>query len=360
MPDKNGTLTALMIGPLPPPIGGISVSFELLVNVLLLKNSLHIDIVDFNAIRRQRGTSLSSLIDLCRILMMKTRRVDVVTVYFASTALPTLGLLSLVISRLFNKPYIVRKAAGFDYMDLGPVQRHIAHFVIQHADLYLAQTKYLVSLAQNRGITHVKWFPSSRPAGLATQPLPKRHESCRRFVFVSQVRDCKGINEIIDAAERFGEQIHVDIYGPFFDDIPETVFDHCRRITYCGTLRPEDVIPTLRNYDMLLLPTKAKTEGYPGAIIEGYAAGLPVITTTCGGIPEIVDSTSGIFVEAGNAESLFAGMKSIIEDNGKYHNLFKGACEKQKEFDLTIWADRFIEYCNEVYLNRYTSKRSKG
>ena len=108
------------------------------------------------------------------------------------------------------------------------------------------------------------------------------------------------------------------------------------------------MISTLKQYDMLLLPTKALSEGYPGVVFEGYSAGLPIITTRCGGIPEIVDDSSGLFVSAGNADALFEAMKFVVENDDLYQKLRMGVLKKREEFDSKIWADCFVEYCWEV------------
>ena len=108
------------------------------------------------------------------------------------------------------------------------------------------------------------------------------------------------------------------------------------------------MIQVLSGYHMLLLPTKALTEGYPGAILEAYSAGLPIITTRCGGIPEIVDETSGMFVEPGNADALFVAIKAIVDNDDLYRRLRSGVIAKRMEFDASLWAERFVMYCKEI------------
>jgi len=352
---KNEHLHILLAGTLPPPIGGTSVSFQILVDLLAQREDISIEVLDLGKIRRIRGGIAVQLICLMYELVLRMRKVNVNTIYVASTALPTLGLIVLLVSRLLAKPFIVRKAAGFDYMELGPIRGLIAHFVVKHADLYLAQTKNLVYLARNRGISHVRWYPTSRMIGEGRDMPSLQRTSCRRFVFVGQVRQYKGIYEIIQAAERCEEGVTVDVYGPLFDDLGKGVFEKCKKVKYCGILSAENVIPTLKRYDMLLLPTKAPTEGYPGAILEAYSAGLPIITTRCGGIPEIVDENSGIFVEPGNAESLYQAMKKLSEDSELYTRLCKGVREQVRQFSAETWADQFVSLCRELHYGKKIS-----
>ena len=48
--------------------------------------------------------------------------------------------------------------------------------------------------------------------------------------------------------------------------------------------------------------------------IEALAAGVPVVTTALGAAPEIIDSSCGILTEPGNAASLAAALKLLLND----------------------------------------------
>jgi len=109
-----------------------------------------------------------------------------------------------------------------------------------------------------------------------------------------------------------------------------------------GALKNTEVIPTLNRYDVLLLPTFYKGEGYPGIIIEAYSLGIPVITTPWQGIVEIVDEgKTGIFAEIQNAESLTTAIKSI--DKLQYKNLSTNAYIKFGDFKCDIQTKLFLK-----------------
>lgn len=64
--------------------------------------------------------------------------------------------------------------------------------------------------------------------------------------------------------------------------------------------------------DVFVLPSL--TEGTPNAIIEAMAHQKPIIATRVGGIPDLVDETSGILVPAGDANALGAAMTKLAGD----------------------------------------------
>ena len=165
---------------------------------------------------------------------------------------------------------------------------------------------------------------------------------------MGQVREYKGIRELIEAAERCNKNISVDIYGPVFNDLEPQIFNNLERVTMHGPIPSSEVIPTLRQYDMNLLPTKAPTEGYPGIVIEGYSVGLPIIASSCGAIPEIVDETSGILIEPGNVDELFEAINRVVDDDQLYATLRSGARNRFKGFSSKYWADQFVDMCKKL------------
>ena len=75
------------------------------------------------------------------------------------------------------------------------------------------------------------------------------------------------------------------------------------RVRFLGAVRPEEVPALLAASDAFVLPSLY--EGRPIALLEAMAAGLPVVASPVGGIPEIVDEgTNGLLVDARDAAGL--------------------------------------------------------
>lgn len=339
-------------------VGGTSILLQCLVDELRRRDDVTLRVIDVGSSRHKRGLSRDISRAMAFILNMarEVRHVDVVSLHAVSVKLWFTGTITLVLSWLAGTPVLIRKFAGTDYNDFPPWKRVITKSALGRCDMYLAETQHLVDVACKRdGITHCRWFPTHRTIGSAANRDAERM-NCRRFVYVGQVREYKGIRILAEAAERLDASTIVDVYGPIFDDLPPALFDRHRRIFYKGILDYRDVVSTMREYDAFVLPTMARTEGYPGSIVEAYIAGLPVIATACGAIPEIVDETSGILVEPRNVESLYQAMKRLTDDSELYVRLCKGARERASQFSTQFWANKFIEYCHE--LRRETIKDS--
>ncbi len=68
----------------------------------------------------------------------------------------------------------------------------------------------------------------------------------------------------------------------------------------------------MESLDVFVLPSFA--EGTPNGVIEAMAHGVPIIATTVGGIPDIVDTQSGILVPPGDADALADAMTALARD----------------------------------------------
>ena len=167
---------------------------------------------------------------------------------------------------------------------------------------------------------------------------------------MGQIRQSKGLKEIVQAGERFGVGITLDIYGTLDFDVPQETFHGLNRVRYCGVVSPEHVIQVLKKYDVLLLPTFYAGEGYPGVILEAYSAGLPVICTRWQALPEIVDDSSGILIEPHNVDALFEAMQRLINSEELYNRLVAGVKIKRQTYSSQIWVEKFIELCRKAEL----------
>jgi len=89
----------------------------------------------------------------------------------------------------------------------------------------------------------------------------------------------------------------------------------------------------LAAFDIFVLPSVK--EGLPYAILEAMAAGLPIVATNVGGIPELIENNvSGILVELKNPTAMAKAIENLVRDEDKQKNLAKNARRSIERFSL--------------------------
>jgi glycosyltransferase involved in cell wall biosynthesis len=341
-------LTILIIGTLPPPLGGAGVSLTHLIGRLARREDVGAIVVNTGGVR---GHPIIGPFRFLKIILRTFRgalKADVVSLQTVPSGLPFIAPFAWAFARLWGKPFMIRMFGGQDFRQIPGIRGNIVRWFVRRTDLYLAQTKALVASAKEDRLTRVEWYPTSRPMRAASEVFAVKKDRCRRFIYLGLVRPTKGIAELISAGERLPEDAVVDVYGPFFDGLSEKDFAGLKRVKYCGVVPGGEGDRVLAGYDCLLLPTYWRGEGYPGVIPEAYGAGLPVITTNWLSIPELVDDSCGILIEPKSADALYEAMHRLYSDDRLFVQLREGVRKKREFFNTDRWVERFVELCGEL------------
>lgn len=110
------------------------------------------------------------------------------------------------------------------------------------------------------------------------------------------------------------------------------------RVTFSGDLDEEALRAAYDAADVFVLPTRH--EGYGMAIAEAVAAGLPVVATPTGAIPDLVDEASGVIVLIDDVDALTTALARVIGDDDARTALAAGAVRRRDT--LPRWADSAI------------------
>ena len=87
------------------------------------------------------------------------------------------------------------------------------------------------------------------------------------------------------------------------------------------------------------------TEGLPQVLFEAQAAGLPVVATAVGGVPDAVsDGRTGLLVEPGDAPAAVAAVGRIVGDHALRERLVRDALEEVSEQTMEAQLDRLAAF----------------
>jgi glycosyltransferase involved in cell wall biosynthesis len=102
----------------------------------------------------------------------------------------------------------------------------------------------------------------------------------------------------------------------------------------------ERVLEAFRRCTIAVLPS-VWPDPCPTTVLEAMANGCPVITTTIGGMVDMVtDGESGLLVPPGDASALTAAMRRLLNDERLRASLVGGARKRVAEFTATSVAER--------------------
>lgn len=108
----------------------------------------------------------------------------------------------------------------------------------------------------------------------------------------------------------------------------------------------EDAVRVLAGADVFTLASTY--EGFPVALMEAMAVGLPVVATEVGGVPQAVrHGVEGLLVPPGRPELLAGALGQVVADGGLRSRLAAAAARRGEEFDMARSAQRI----EEVYLS---------
>jgi glycosyltransferase involved in cell wall biosynthesis len=148
----------------------------------------------------------------------------------------------------------------------------------------------------------------------------ERTGSSVRLLFLGWLEREKGIFELLEACRRLAEtsDFALDVVGEGHASAQARAFVATHRldtrVAFRGWLYGVQLREVLASADVLVLPSWA--EGLPNAMVEAMAAGLAVVVSAVGAIPELItDRESGRLVHARDTDSLTRTLAETIADS---------------------------------------------
>ena len=181
---------------------------------------------------------------------------------------------------------------------------------------------------------------------LADAPAAEPHDGLR-IISVGRLVEKKGFDVLVDAIallrER-GVEVTAAIAGESGDQealIRErvTAAGLDDRIEFLGTLSQAELFAEYRRSSVFALACRitgdGDRDGIPNVLMEAMAAGLPVVSTSVSGIPELVDDgANGLLVPPEDAEALADALWRLAKDPALSHRLaVAGAHTIAEHFD---------------------------
>lgn len=142
-------------------------------------------------------------------------------------------------------------------------------------------------------------------------------ENARDLLFLGTYRDLKGVDVFLEAmaalASRYNRRASAHLFGQIEGDgLGRYEALACElgltdRVTFHGPVPAREAFSSAR---VIAVPSRA--ESMPYVVLEAIAAGMPIIATRVGGIPEIFGPRAGELIPPGDAGALAVAIEKLL------------------------------------------------
>jgi len=207
------------------------------------------------------------------------------------------------------------------------------------------------------------WAPNMADIALfrsmsADTPAPWLARGDRAVLFVGRLSAPKGVYDLFDAIPRVIKrhpEVRFVLVGVAESDAMEPVIRAeaerrgiAPRITFLGPLEGRDKAAAFVTSQMIVVPSW--TEAFPLVIPEAMAAGLPVIATAVGAIPDFVkDGEDGFLIAPKASPELADRICRLLGDEGLRRRISERVrARAPREFAIEVGCSRVTEAIKDV------------
>ena len=236
----------------------------------------------------------------------------------------------------------------------GAVQHRLVTRALDMADVHVVQSDKLRDLTA--GLTHrpVRAIFNGVRAERLRPPDGYAHsdpaEGKVRVITLGFLGHKKGHYDLIEAGKtlcgEFPELEFLFVGGGAIGPVRQRIdaAGLADRIRIVSDADDAECVRLLHAADIFALPSYA--EGQPIALLEAMAAGLPVLSSTVGSIPEVVGERNGLLVRPGDVAAITDGLREMVRSPARRKTIGShNAVEGREKYSL----DRTMRQIGEVY-----------
>ena len=172
--------------------------------------------------------------------------------------------------------------------------------------------------------------------------------------FMGRLGQRKGIYDLLEAFEKLSSDIpnaKLVLGGDGDIDLVKKIIKEKNienRIDILGWVTGKQKIEVFQKTDIYVLPSY--NEGMPGSVLEAMAAGVPIISTPVGAIPEIViENKNGYLIKPGDINELYSKLKLLSQNKNLRERMGKESKRIiQEKFDVEKIVNKLLKIYEEI------------
>ncbi len=329
-----------LIGPVPPPYGGMANQLNQLQR-LLNNEGIRVSLVETNPpypnqfIGKIKGVrALLRLASYLYKLWQLTAQVDVIHVFSNSGwSWQLFSAPVLWIGYIRKTPVIINYRGGEARQYFEKSIRFVRPSM-RLASRIIVPSGYLEEVFLDFGFRNVSVISNIIDL---EKFKPEKHEKGYHLIITRNLETIYGIETAINAVKKIIVD-YPDVRLTIAGSGDQKAYLQQRiinlgledNVVFAGKLQPDEVVRLYQQADIMLNPTTV--DNMPNSILEAMACGVPVISTDVGGIPFIVeDNNTAILVKVGNPSMMAGKVIELFNNEKLYQQLVtNGIAEVQK------------------------------
>jgi glycosyltransferase involved in cell wall biosynthesis len=336
---KNLENKIMMIGTLINGKGGVSSVIQGYRNAGLFEK-LNIEYFETHGGGSKKKKVLIFLNQLIKILF-RIHEFNIIHLQTASYWSFRRKFILILISKIFKKKIIIHihGAKFISYFSKSIyIEKLAIMFAFKISDIIICLSpEWHKDLKKIYNEAKIITIPNSIKIALSTEDLDyNKNTKNKNILFFGRLGKRKGVYELIEAAkqidfEKFNAQIYLCGDGEI-ELISKKIFDlkledHIRVLGWVEGNKKNKIY---KEGYIFILPSYF--EGLPMSILEAMSYGLPIISTTVGGIPYAVkNGIEGFLIEPGNYNLLAKRINTLLEDESLRNKMSSAAKRKISE-----------------------------
>jgi glycosyltransferase involved in cell wall biosynthesis len=171
-----------------------------------------------------------------------------------------------------------------------------------------------------------------------------------RVLFLGRILHYKGLPILIDAVEQLRADGHAIAFGVFGEGPLKASADRLRALeaeVINRWLSDDEIAAVLGRYDVMVLPHVEASQS--GVAATAFGAGLPVVCTPVGGLPEqVLDGVTGLVARRADGPALADAILRLARDPQLYHAISSTVVETREERSIYRFVDDCVAHARHV------------
>lgn len=305
---------------------------------------------------------------VCSLIIARRKKVDIIHSHWL---LPQ-GLIGALIKKYLSIPHLLTiHAADVLLLENLPFHNLIADFIFMNSDAIIAVSSYisdrfsmLVS-PNHRNLLESKIIVL--PMGIHISDFASSHsmrsisDNKTNLLYLGRLSEKKGICYLIQAMKLLVPQMdNLVLYicgeGPLRGEL-EGLVDNLNlraQIRFTGYVTPKEKETYLSIADILIVPSivieSGETEGLPVVVLEGMAAGKPIIASDVSGIGDIIkDGYNGFLIESKRPDLIAERVLSLMANKDLQKVISDKALETIEAYDWDKISCNYKNIISKIY-----------